>query len=90
MRKNWKIVLAASTVLTALGMGSTLYAQDKPAMPQTHSGMMQGGQGDMSGMMNMMGQMSQMMEGCNSMMKTMNQKHGPETPKEQQKPAQPG
>ncbi len=90
MRKNWKIVLATSTVLTVLGMGPTLYAQDKPATPKSGSGMMQGGQDNMSGMMNMMGQMSHMMEGCNSMMKTMNQQRGPATPKDQQKPAQQG
>lgn len=45
MRKNWKIALATTAVLTALGTGSTLYAQGKPATPQSGSGMMQGGQG---------------------------------------------
>jgi len=93
MRKNWKIALTTTAVLTALGAGSTLYAQSKPDTPHSGSNMMQGSQGDMSGMMNMMGQMGQMgqmMEGCNTMMKTMNQQRGPETPNDQKKPAQQG
>ena len=40
--------------------------------------------------MGQMGQMGQMMEGCNTMMKTMNQQRGPETPNDQKKPAQQG
>ena len=90
MRKNWKIALTTTAVLTALGAASTLFAHSKPDTPHSGSNMMQGGQGDMSGMMNMMGQMSQMMEGCNTMMKTMNQQRGPETPKDQKQPAQQG
>lgn len=88
MRKNWKIVLTTTAVLTALGMGSTLYAQSERAAPQSGASMMPGGHGEMSGMMNMMGQMSQMMEGCNEMMKNMNQGHAARTPKEGQKSEQ--
>jgi protein CpxP len=87
MRKNWKILLTTTAVLTALGMGSALYAQSKPAAPQSGGSMMQGGH-DMSGMMNMMGQMGQMMESCNEMMKNMNQAHAAGAPKQGQKPEQ--
>ena len=88
MRKNWQMVLTATAVLTALGMGSTLYAQSEPAAPQSKGSMMQGGHGDMTGMMNMMGQMTTMMESCNEMMKNMNQGHAAGAPKEGQKPEQ--
>ena len=87
MRKNWKIVLTG-TVLTALGVASTLYAQSEPAAPQRRGSMMQGGHGDMNGKMSMTGQMTKMMESCNEMMKNMNQGHAAGAPKESQKPVQ--
>ena len=88
MRRNWKIVVTTTAALAALGAGSALYAQGKPATSPSERTMMQGGHGDMGGMMNMMGQMSQMMEGCNNMMKSMNQGSGAGTPKEAQQPEQ--
>ena len=85
MRKKWKTAVTTTAVLATFAVGPTLYAQSTPATPQSGGGMMMM-QGNQGGMMNMMEQMSKMMEGCNTMMKSMNQGSAAETSNEGQKP----